>query len=277
MVFFKMSKTVIKSRHNWKSINLKELWEYRELLLFLVWKDIRIRYKQSLLGAAWAVIQPFSMMVIFSVFFGRFMKVPSEGIPYPVFAYCALVPWTYFSNSLTKATSSVIDYQGIITKVYFPRILLPLSAVLQNLFDFLIAFVLLIIMILFFNIGITPKIFLSFMFLMLMILTAAGAGFLLSAINVEYRDVRHAITFIVQLWLFATPIAYPASIVPERWRTLYGLNPLVGIIEGFRWSLTGKSPPDIKMLSVSFLTIMILLLLGIFCFRNMEKTFADVV
>lgn len=272
-----MDKIVIKPRNRWASINLREIWEYRELLLFLIWKDIRIRYKQSLLGAAWAVIQPFFMMIVFSIFFGKFIRVSSEGIPYPVFAYCALVPWTYFSNSLTKATNSVIDYQGIITKVYFPRILLPLSAVLQNLLDFFIAFILLIIMILFFNIPLTPKIFLSFLFLIFLVLITTGVGLLLSAINVEYRDVKHAITFIVQIWLFATPIAYSSSVVPERWRTLYGLNPLVGIIEGFRWTLIGKSPPDAKMFSVSFVTIIVLLAVGIFYFGNMEKTFADIV
>jgi len=273
----KQSTIKIQPGNKWGVETLKEIWVNRELLLFFIWKDIKVRYKQTSVGIAWAVIQPFSMMVIFSIFFGKFAKIPSEGIPYPVFAYVALVPWTYFSNSLINATNSIVEYQRVITKVYFPRILLPLSSILHNLFDFIIAFVILIGMMLFYKMAPSFKIFYSLFFLLLAIITATGVGLWLSALNVKYRDVRYAMNFLIQLWLFATPIAYPSSIVPERWRGIYGVNPMVGVIEGFRWALLGSVKPDIKMLLISILIIIVVLISGVIYFKKVEDTFADIV
>ncbi|MCX8082083.1 MAG: ABC transporter permease [bacterium] len=263
------------SKFGWET--LKEIWQYRELLLFLIWKDIKVKYKQTSIGIAWAIIQPFSIMIIFAIFFGKFAKIPSDNIPYPIFAYSALVPWSYFSNSLINATNSIVEYQRVITKVYFPRILLPLSSVLHNLLDFIIAFIILVGMMIFYRIVPSFKIFYAGFFLLLAIITATGVGLWLSALNVKYRDVRYAMNFLVQLWLFATPIAYPSSVVPEQWKALYGLNPMVGVIEGFRWTLLGSIKPDMKMLSVSTGIVMLILLLGMLYFKKTEDTFADIV
>src|SRR6185503_3463341 len=231
----------VEPRRAWTSIDLKELWHYRELLYFLTWRDVKVRYKQTALGAAWAIIQPFFMMLVFSLFFGRLARVPSDGIPYPVFAFCALVPWQLFANALTESSNSLVGNQNLITKVYFPRLVVPIAAVLSGLVDFLIAFAILIVMMLFYGIVPGPAILALPGFILLAVLTALAVGLWLSALNVQYRDVRYTMNFLVQFWLFATPVAYPSSIVPENWRALYGLNPMAGVVEGFRWALLGKT------------------------------------
>lgn len=261
----------------WTSLEFRELWEYRELLYFLIWRDVKVRYKQTALGAAWAVIQPFFMMVVFSLFFGRLAKVPSDGIPYPVFTFCALLPWQLFANALTESSNSLVGNQNLITKVYFPRLVVPISAVLGGLVDFVIAFVILLGMMLYY--GIVPGWAIVTLpgFILLAVLTALGVGLWLSALNVQYRDVRYTIGFLVQLWLFLTPVAYPSSIVPEKWRPLYGLNPMAGVVEGFRWALLGKSQPPGAMLWVSVAVVILILFGGLYYFRRMEQQFADIV
>jgi lipopolysaccharide transport system permease protein len=261
----------------WTSLEFRELWEYRELLYFLIWRDVKVRYKQTALGAAWAVIQPFFMMVVFSLFFGRLAKVPSDGIPYPVFTFCALLPWQLFANALTESSNSLVGNQNLITKVYFPRLVVPISAVLGGLVDFVIAFMILLGMMLYY--GIVPGWAIVTLpgFILLAVLTALGVGLWLSALNVQYRDVRYTIGFLVQLWLFLTPVAYPSSIVPEQWRPLYGLNPMAGVVEGFRWALLGKSQPPGAMLWVSVAVVIVILFGGLYYFRRMEQQFADIV
>ena len=258
-------------------LELAELWQYRELLYFLVWRDIKVRYKQTALGAAWAVMQPLFMMVVFSLFFGRLAKVPSDGIPYPVFTFCALIPWQLFANALTESSNSLIGNQNLITKVYFARLVIPIAAVLSGLLDFLIAFTILLGMMLYY--GMVPgwPIVALPAFILLAILTALAVGLWLSALNVQFRDVRYTMNFLVQFWLFATPVAYPSSIVPEQWRALYGINPMVGVVEGFRWALLGKSQPPGAMLWVSVLVVSALLVGGLYYFRRMEQEFADIV
>ncbi len=269
--------TRIRPTRGWRFLNFRELWKYRELIYFLTWRDLKVRYKQTAIGVAWAVIQPFFAMVIFSLFFGKFAKIPSEGLPYPIFVYSALVPWTYFANSLTQATNSLVEHQKTITKVYFPRIILPLSSVLGGLVDFIIAFTVLVGMMFFYHIYPTGAMWTIPLFVLLSMITAFGVGLWLSALNVQYRDVRYAVGFLIQIWLFATPIVYPITIVPQRWRALYGLNPMVGVIEGFRRALLGKGTIWGPSLAVSISIIILILIGGIFYFRKMEQTFADVV
>lgn len=261
----------------WIPLQLPELWEYRELLYFLVWRDIKVRYKQTALGAAWAVIQPLFMMLVFSLFFGRLAKVPSDGIPYPVFAFCALIPWQLFANALTESSNSLVGNQNLITKVYFPRLVIPIAAVLSGLVDFLIALGILILMMLYY--GIVPgwSILVLPGFILLAVVTALAVGLWLSALNVQYRDVRYTMSFLIQFWLFATPVAYPSSLIPENWRAFYGINPMAGAVEGFRWALLGKTQPPGAMLWVSVLVVTILLLGGLYYFRRMEQQFADIV
>lgn len=267
----------IRPSRGWVSLNLRELWNYRELLYFLTWRDIKVRYKQTVLGAAWAVIQPFFTMVVFSLFFGRLAKVPSDGIPYPVFAYCALVPWTFFAGALDRAGNSLVGSANLLTKVYFPRLVIPMSAVLAGLLDFAIAFAVLLGMMLVYGITPTWAIVTLPLFLLLALVTALGSGLWLSALNVQYRDVRYTIPFITQFWMFASPVAYAASLVPDQWRWLYGLNPMVGVIEGFRWALLGKETAPGMMLIVSVIMVVLIFVGGLYYFRRMEKTFADVV
>jgi lipopolysaccharide transport system permease protein len=266
----------IRPSRGWVSLNLRDLWLYRELLYFLTWRDIKVRYKQTVLGAAWAVLQPFFTMVVFSVFFGRLAQVPSDGIPYPIFSYCALVPWSYFSGALDRAGNSLVGSANLITKVYFPRLAIPISAVLAGLMDFAIAFVVLLGMMLFYGIVPTAAILTLPLFLLLAVVTALAVGLWLSALNVQYRDVRYTIPFLTQFWLFATPIAYSSTLVPEQWRALYGLNPMAGVVEGFRWALLGKEPPS-ALMAVSVVVVIVLLIGGLYYFRRVEKTFADVV
>jgi len=268
---------VIRPSRGWVSLRLHELWEYRELLYFLTWRDIKVRYKQTVLGAAWAIIQPLFAMVVFSIFFGRLAKVPSDGLPYPIFAYCGLIPWQLFSHALTESANSLVANQNLITKVYFPRLVIPLAAALGGIVDFGIAFLVLLGMMTYY--GITPTVAVATLplFLLLALASALGAGLWLSALNVQYRDVRYTIPFLSQLWLFATPIVYPSSLIPERWRALYGLNPMAGVVEGFRWTLLGTPRAPGPMLLVSIVVVIVLLVGGLYYFRRMEKTFADVV
>ena len=262
---------------SWPSVDLGELWDYRELLYFLTWRDLKVRYKQTALGAAWAIIQPLFMMLVFSLFFGRLARVPSDGIPYPVFTLCALLPWQLFAHALTESSNSLVGNQNLITKVYFPRLVAPLSAVLGGLVDFAIAFVMLLGMMLLYGIVPGRQILALPAFIVLAVVTPLAVGLWLAALNVQYRDVRYTINFLVQFWLFATPVAYPSSIVPAKWRVLYSLNPMVGVVEGFRWSLLGKPESPSSLVLVSTVVVLTLLVGGLFYFRRMEQQFADVV
>jgi len=268
--------TLIRPSRGWIALDLRELWTYRELLYFLTWRDIKVRYKQTALGAAWAIIQPFFTMVVFSLFFGRLAGVPSDGIPYPIFAYCALLPWNFFAGALDRAGNSLVGSANLLTKVYFPRLVIPISAVLAGLVDFAIAFVVLVGMMFFYGIMPTIAIVTLPFFLLLALLTALAAGLWLSALNVQYRDVRYTIPFLTQFWMFLSPVAYAASLVPEQWRLLYGLNPMAGVIEGFRWALLGSAPPG-PLLAASVAVVVLMLVGGLYVFKRMEKSFADVV
>lgn len=267
---------VLRASRGWVSINWRELWEYRELLYFLVWRDLKVRYKQTIVGASWAIIQPVCMMIVFSVVFGKLAKLPSQGLPYPVFNYSALLPWQFFAKALTEASTSLVMNERIIGKVYFPRILVPTAVTMAGLVDFLIAFVVLVVLMVYYGITPTWAIFLTPVFLLVTIITALGLAFWLSALDVEFRDVRYTLPFLTQLWFFATPIAYSsAELVPERWQTLYGLNPMVGVVEGFRWSLLGTPAPNFAMLGVSAATVVVIFVGGVMFFRRMERTLAD--
>jgi lipopolysaccharide transport system permease protein len=267
----------IQPLHGWASLNLHELWEYRELLYFLSWRDVKVRYKQTALGAAWAIIQPFFTMVVFSLFFGQLAKIPSDGVPYPIFSYAALVPWTFFANALNQSSNSLVGSAHLITKVYFPRLVVPLSSVLSGLVDFVLAFVVLLGMMLYYGMVPTINILALPLLLLLALITSLGVGLWLSALNVEFRDVRYVVPFLVQFWLFSTPIAYPSSLLQEPWRTLYAVNPMVGVVEGFRWALLGIDTAPGPVIAVSALMALLLLVGGAFYFRRMEKTFADIV
>jgi lipopolysaccharide transport system permease protein len=261
----------------WVSLKLKELWEYRELLYFLIWRDLKVRYKQTALGAAWAIIQPFFTMVVFSLFFGKLAKVPSDGVPYPIFSFTALVPWTFFANGLTQSSNSLVGSANLITKVYFPRLTIPIASVLSGIVDFVLAFVVLLAMMLYYGMVPTLNMLWLPLFLMLALIASLGVGLWLSALNVEYRDVRYVVPFITQFWLFVTPIAYPSSLLPEPWRTLYGVNPMVGVVEGFRWALLGTKTAPGPIIAASSAAAVVILITGAFYFRRMEKTFADIV
>jgi lipopolysaccharide transport system permease protein len=267
----------IEASKGWVPLKLNELWEYRELLYFLTWRDIKIRYKQTALGAAWAIIQPVFTMLIFSIFFGRLAKMPSDGIPYPIFSMAGLVPWTFFVYGLSQSSNSLVGSQNLIKKVYFPRLVIPISSLLSGMVDFLIAFLILVCMMLYY--GIVPglaSLWLVF-FLVLTLVCSLGVGLWLSALNVEYRDVRFAIPFLTQFWMFATPIAYPSSLLSEPWRTVYGLNPMVGVVEGFRWALLGTNTQPGPIIFASVGAALVILVTGAFYFRRMERTFADIV
>src|SRR3984957_4292689 len=245
------------------NIRLHELWAYRELLYFFIWRDIKIRYKQTVVGAAWAILQPFLTMLVFSLFFGRLAKLPSNGLPYPVFYYCALLPWSYFAGALQNATNVVVEQQRLITKIYFPRVVLPIAAVLSGLVDFAISFVVFLAIMVYYRIVPTAAVIWLPAFLLLAVLTALGVGLWLSALNALYRDVRYVVPFLVQFWMFASPVAYPSSLVPEKWRWLYGLNPMAGVIEGFRWALTGHAQPPGILLAASSAAVLLLVFSGL--------------
>ena len=261
----------------WVPLRLRELWEYRELLYFLVWREIKIRYKQTALGVVWAVIQPLFTMIVFSVFFGRLARMPSDGVPYPVFTLCALLPWQLFAFALTESSNSVVANQRLITKVYFPRLVMPLAALGVGLVDFCIAFVLLLGVAAYFGVTFSLTLLTVPIWAAFALLTALAVGLWLSALNVKYRDVRYAVPFMAQIWMFATPVAYPTSIVPEAWRPFYALNPMVGVVDGFRWALFGVTDPPRVTAVVSALVVGVLLVGGLYYFRRMERTFADVV
>ncbi len=267
--------TVIRPAKGWISLRLGDLWSYRELLYFLVWRDVKVRYKQTALGAAWAILQPLATMLIFTVVFGRLAKVPSDGVPYPVFAYCALLPWQLFANAVSESSNSVVNNQHLVKKVFFPRLLIPIAPIMTGLVDFAIAFVLLAVMMIHYSIRPGVAVVTVPLFLLLAVATALGIGLWLSALNVQYRDVRHVIPFLVQFWLFATPVGYPSSLVPAKWRLLYGLNPMAGVVEGFRWALLGTRNSPGPMLAVSAAAVTVLVVTGLVYFRRMETTFAD--
>jgi homopolymeric O-antigen transport system permease protein len=274
---FELPTLRIAPSRGWVPLKLKDLWEYRELLYFLVWRDIKVRYKQTALGATWAIIQPFFTMIVFSIFFGHLAKVPSDGIPYPIFSFAALVPWTFFANGLSQSSNSLVGSGTLITKVYFPRLIIPLAAVFSGIVDFLLAFLVLLVMMVYYGLLPTVNVLWLPLFLLLALITSLGVGLWLSALNVEYRDVRYIVPFITQFWMLATPIGYPSSLLHQPWRTLYGLNPMVGVAEGFRWALLGTKTAPGPIIAVSATAALTILITGAFYFRRMEKTFADLV
>ena len=267
----------IQASSGWSSLGLRELWAHRELVYFFVWRDLKVRYKQTALGASWALLQPLATMLVFSLFFGRLARMPSDGVPYPLFSYAALVPWMFFVNALTQGSNSLIANGHLLTKVYFPRLALPISSLVAGGVDFLLSFVALLGLLAYFGFTPTPKVLFVPVFILLLLVTSFGVALWLAAVNVEFRDVRHTVPFLTQFWMFATPIAYPSSLLPERWRTLYGLNPMAGVVEGFRWALLGVDTKPGGMVFVSAAVAIALLVTGALYFRRMERTFADVV
>ena len=272
-----LPKIVIEPSRGWFSLHLNELWQYRELLYFLAWRDIKVRYKQTVLGAAWAILQPFFTMVVFTLFFGKLAKVPSEGVPYPVFSYAGLLPWTFFAQAMNQSSDSLVGNAHLITKVYFPRLAVPLSATLAPFVDFCIAFMVLIGMMFYYQIFPTGTLVWLPAFLLLAFATSLGVGLWLSALNVQYRDVRYTVPFLTQLWLFATPVIYPSSAVHGPWRIILGLNPMTGVVEGFRWALLGIGAAPGGMIYTSMGVTFLLIITGAIYFKRMEKTFADIV
>ncbi len=266
---------IVEPPHGWVPLRLKELWIYRELIFFLTWRDLKVRYKQTLLGASWAILKPVLSMVVFSIFFGNLAKVPSDGIPYPIFNFTALLPWELFANALNVASRSLVVNSNMITKVYFPRIILPLSSILAGVVDFAIGFCADR------DDGLLPHhphtghLDLAALFLLTMI-TALGVGLWLSALNVLYRDVGYVMPFLTQFWMFITPVVYSTSLLPEKWRTIYWLNPMAGVVDGFRWALLGieESAPG-PMLAISAAIAVLILISGLYYFRRMERLFAD--
>lgn len=261
----------------WKPLALRELWEYRELLYFLAWRDFNVRYKQTVLGIAWALIQPLLAMVVFTVFFGKLARMPSGGVPYPIFSYAALVPWTFFANALSQCANSMLRDAGLVSKVYFPRLVVPLASVLAGVVDFGLAFAVLLGMMAFYGFVPTAGILWVPLLALLALGSALGVGLWLSALSVQYRDVRYVVPFLVQMWFFATPVVYPTTLVPGAWRVLFGLNPMAGVVEGFRWALLGTHSRPGPMVLVSALVVLALLVSGAFYFRRMERTFADLI
>lgn len=269
--------TRIQPSSGWIPLGWAELWAYRELAYFFTWAEIKVRYKQTVLGAGWAIAQPFLTMVVFSIFFGRLAGISSEGVPYPIFAYAALVPWMYFANSLAASSNSVLNARALITKVYFPRLMLPITSVLTGLIDFLAAFSVLVVLMFYYGIAPDIKILALPLFIGLAAATALSVALWLAALAVQYRDIRYVVPFMIQLWLFSTPVAYPSSLVPEQWRAFYGLNPMAGVIDGFRWALLGQANLSVSLLAVSIGMVATLLTGGLFYFRRMERSFVDVV
>jgi homopolymeric O-antigen transport system permease protein len=268
---------VIEPRRGLFDLGLKSIWEYRELLYFLVWRDLKVRYKQTIIGIGWAVLQPLITMLILAVIFGHFVKIPSDGVPYPIFAFCALLPWNYFATALNRCIVSVMADSHVISKIYFPRLILPFAGTISGLVDFAISLVLFLGFMVWYEIGIAWWLLTLPFFLMFALVTALAVGLWLSALNVRYRDVTYTIPLLIQVWMFASPVVYPVSLISEKWRFLYSLNPMAGVIEGFRWALLGKASPDFSVMAVSALVVMSLLAGGLVFFRNMERTFADFV
>jgi lipopolysaccharide transport system permease protein len=268
---------LIEPRKGVFDLDLKTIWAYRELLYFLVWRDIKVRYKQTLIGVAWALVQPLVTMLVFTVIFSKFAKIDSDGIPYPIFAYSGLLPWNYFAGSLTRSINSVAGNTYLISKVYFPRLFLPFAGTVSGMVDIAASFIFLIVLMVWYGIAPTAGIALLPLFLLLAMTTALAVGLWLCALNVTYRDVGHMVPFLTQVWMFASPIAYPVSAVPAQWQVLYALNPMVSVIEGFRWALLGKAAPDFSVMAASTAGVVLCLVLGIFFFKRMERTFADVI
>ena len=268
--------TIIEARKGWQLFNWRELNEYRDLLYFWVLREIKIIYKQTVLGFTWALIRPVASMIVFSIVFGRLAKVPSDGIPYPLFAYAALMPWTYFSQSLTKSTDSLIQQASVISKIYFPRLIIPMAPVIAGLLDFCLSFIVFFVMMFFYHVQPTWNILYIPLLVFIMVLTASGLGMWMSALGIQYRDVKQAIAFIVQLLLYASPVAWPVSIIPEKFRLIYGIYPMAGVLEGFRSALIGKNPMPWDLISMGSLTAVILFITGALYFQRMEKNFADV-
>ena len=272
-----LARTVIRPSHGWVSLDLRELWAYRELAYFFVWRDLKVRYKQTFFGALWAVIQPFMLMVVFSLFLGRISGVAPAGVPYPLFTFAALVPWTLFSSSLIGSSDSLVSASNLLQKVYFPRLLLPAAATGSYLVDFAIAMLVLALMMVYFGVLPTIKVLWLLPLVALAVVTALAVGIWLSAVNVRYRDVRYAVPFLVQVWLFASPVAYSADIVPTKWLWLYQLNPMAGVIEGCRWALLGGAVPPLGGILISTAATAVILVTGLAYFRRVERTFADVI
>lgn len=269
--------TYLRPSKGWSSIDFKELWRYRELIYFLTWRDIKVRYKQAILGVAWAVLQPLLTMVVFTVIFGMLLNTPSQDLPYPLFTLTALLPWQLFASALQRSSVSLVGNANLITKIYFPRLAIPLSSIFAALVDFLISFVVLIGVMIYYQYSPGWNALWVPLLVLLALLTALSVGLWLSALNVQYRDVQHMVPFIIQVWMYASPIVYPIETIPAGiWRTLYGLNPMTGVIQGFRWALLGGTPPDLTMV-ISGAVVLVLLVSGLFYFRRMEKTFADIV
>jgi lipopolysaccharide transport system permease protein len=268
---------VIKPRKGIFQLDLKSIWQYRELLFFLVWRDVMVRYKQTAIGAGWAILQPLITMVIFTLIFSKMAKIPSDGIPYPIFTFAALLPWTYFSQALARSSSSVVGSSNLVTKIYFPRLLIPIAASLAPMVDLFFSFLILLILMGWYHVSPSWGLLALPLFVGLAIVTALAVGLWSSALNVRYRDVGHTIPFLTQVWMYASPVAYPLSLVPEKWKLLYSMNPMVGVIEGFRWALLGKESPDFKVMAGSAVVVMVLLLGGIVYFKRMERTFADII
>jgi lipopolysaccharide transport system permease protein len=269
--------TIIEPSRGWVALDFKELWDYRELLYFLIWRDVKVKYKQTIIGAGWAILQPFMTMIVFTLVFKKIADIPSDNIPYPIFAYTALLPWNLFSGGLNRSTVSLVAQSNLISKVYFPRMIIPLSATISGVVDFAIAFIILVGMMFWYGIVPTAAILSLPLFIIIALVGALSVGLWLSALNVRYHDVGHAIPFLVQVWMFASPVAYPVSAVPEKWRLLYSLNPLAGVIEGFRWAMLGKESPDFVVIAVSAIAIIALLFSGIVYFKRTERTFADLI
>ena len=267
----------IQPSSGWGSLNLSELWAHRELVYFLTWRDVKVRYKQTALGALWAILQPVMTMAVFALFFGRLAKVPSDGVPYPLFAFTALVPWMFFSNGLTQASNSLVHNANLLTKVYFPRLAIPISTVMAGALDFVLSFVVLVALVAYYGITPTANVVWLPLFALLALVTSLGVGLWAAAINVQFRDVRYTIPFLTQFWMFGTPVAYPSSLLPEPWRTVFGINPMVGVVEGFRWSLVGAKTAPGPIIALSSLVAVVLLVSGAYYFRRMERTFADIV
>ncbi len=278
--------TLIEPIHGWQTVSLRELWQYRDLLYFMVWRNIKVRYKQTVLGASWAILQPFSTMVVFSIFFGGMANISSDGLPYPVFSFAALVPWTYFSSGVSSAASSVVGTSNMLKKIYFPRIIIPISQLASAFIDFILAFTVLLGMIAFYsisdvstgsNINLSLNVLWLLPLLLLEMITTLGIGLWLSALNVQFRDVSQATSFLMRLWMFITPVIYPSSMLEKHWQLIYSLNPMAGVIEGFRWALLGTDTRPDLMILMSVMTALVLLISGVVYFSRMEKMFADVV
>lgn len=269
--------TILEPPKNWAPLELSELWKFRELLFFLTWRDIKVRYKQTVLGAAWAILQPLLTMVLFSIIFGGLAKLPTDGIPYPIFTFTALLPWQLFAFALTQSSNSLVSNQNLISKVYFPRLVIPLSSVLAGLVDFAISFVVLGGLMVFYGIKLTLASLFLPLFLLLALTSALAIGLWLSALNVKYRDIRYIVPFLTMFWMYATPIAYSSSLIPEKWRWLYSLNPMTGVVEGFRWATLGKSSLDMVSLGISACVVIALFIGGLYYFKRMETTFADII